>query len=555
MDEEDFEYIPLMKKKKKNLVIEDKKKKEENTKKLSRNQKGDKNKAQNKVESTPSKSQGTTRHKRKTPKSKTPKRERKKYDGYCPACQMPFSALVIETPTWHASECMDNYKPESECSEGADCDCTIQSHFWRFSHKQLAEYRQRKTRADQIDKQKKGKARLNFDESKTSPETDFELIRKCKSSSLSIENKSVSSQIVTNNTSINSQVVINICSPSKPRSSQGDTEDNVAVTNNTSSNSPVAMNICSSSNFSHHQATLSIMLQSQTIPQKSENDLITCDERLESLEQCEHDMQTSGSQNVKSEKEKQIGVSCGDEDSCLSQPLFEDDENEIVQSGKSVSDIDASEDSNSQSKSFFANYRRRMESLENTSSNDSEKSQKFLQQSCKKEYKIVNSELTCPNSEKPEIEGNEFADKHPSDLEFSSNELTSKLSSDTDLCSIEQKDKHLNDLVILDADDTDSDVQYISTCDIKKSDSVPSSQGSINSATKTRTKGGKKSKVVNVVGSNKKSKLSKQQSDMKNQPSLLSFFSGSKTNKGLKDKTKTNASNNDIQIVLSILWY
>lgn len=101
-----------------NLVTEDKKKKEEHTKKLSRNKKGDKNKAQNKVDSTPSKSQGQTRQKRKTPKSKTPKRERKKYDGYCPVCQMPFSALVIETPSWHAAECIDNYKPESgnQCS-------------------------------------------------------------------------------------------------------------------------------------------------------------------------------------------------------------------------------------------------------------------------------------------------------------------------------------------------------------------------------------------------------------------------------------------------------
>ncbi|XP_052102796.1 DNA cross-link repair 1A protein-like isoform X2 [Mytilus californianus] len=504
---------------------------------------------------------------------------------------------------------MDNYKPESECSEGADCDCTIQSHFWRFSHKQLAEYRQRKTRADQIEKQKKGKTRLNFKGSQTCSETHFELSESAKSSSLSIENRSTSSQIVTNNTSSNSQVVINICSPSKPRSSHDDTEDTVAVTNNTSSHSPEVMNICSpSKSKSSQDVTNNTSNNSQAVinkcspsnskssqdvleddgevksprdltsyleeafkeatycSQKSENDLITCDEplesleqcehdmitcdeRLESLEQCEHDMPTSGSQHVKSEKEKQIGVDSGDEDSHLSQQLFEDDENEIVQSGKSVSDIDASEDSNSQSKSFFANYRRRMESVENTNSNDSEKSQKFWKQSCKKEYKIVNSKLTCQNSEKLKFEGNEFADKHPSDVEFSNNEMTSKLSTDTDLCSNEQKDKHLDDLVVLDTDDTDSDVQYISTCDIKKSDSVPSSQGSINSATMTRTKSGKKSKVVNVImvmGSNKKSKLLKQQSDIKNQPSLLSFFSGSRTNKGSKDKTNTNTSNNNI---------
>ncbi|XP_071170820.1 DNA cross-link repair 1A protein-like isoform X1 [Mytilus edulis] len=607
MDEEDFDYIPLMKKKKKNLVTEDKKKKEEHTKKLSRNKKGDKNKAQNKEDSTPSKSQGQTRQKRKTPKSKTPKRERKKYDGYCPVCQMPFSALVIETPSWHAAECIDNYKPESECSEGADCDCTIQSHFWRFSHKQLADYRQRKTRADQIDKQKKGKTRLNFDGSKTFSETEFELSESSKSS------RSVSSQIVKNHTSSNSQVVIDICSSCKSGSSQEDTDNNVAVINNITSNSPEVINtsICSSSKpqSSQDYTEYNVVVTNDTSsnspgvmnissPSKSKSsqdvtnntsdysqgvinkcsrsdskssqdvlddddevksprdlstyleeafkeatycsqksEVITYDEPLESLKQCEHDMQTS--QYVKSEKEKQIGVDCADIDSCLSQPLFEDDE--IVQSGKSVSDIDASEDSNSQSKSFFANYRRRMESVENTNSNDSEKSQKFSQQSCKKEYKNVNIELTCQNSEKLEIEGNEFADKNPSDVEFSNIEMTNKLPTDTDLClSNEQKDKHLDDLVILDTDDTDSDVQYISTCDVKKSDSVPSSQGSINSASMTGTKGAKKSKVVNLTGSSKKSKLSKQQSDMKNQPSLLSFFSGSKTDKGSKDKTNTN---------------
>ncbi|XP_063435475.1 DNA cross-link repair 1A protein-like isoform X2 [Mytilus trossulus] len=607
MDEEDFEYIPLTKKKKKNSVTADKKKKEENTKKLSRNKKGDNNKAQNKVDSTPSKSQGQhgqTRHKRKTPKSKTPKKERKKYDGYCPVCQMPFSALVmIETPSWHAAECIDNYKPES-------------------------------------DKQKKGKTRLNFDGSKTCSETEFELSENAKSSS------SVSSQIVTHNTSSNSHVVIDIFSSCKSGSSQEDTEYSVAVINNTTNSSPEVMNTCrpsksqsspdyteynvvvtnDTSNNSQEVMNTSICRPSKpqssqdyteynvvvtndtpsnsqevmniSSPSKSESsqdvtnntsnysqgvmnkcsgsdsklskdvlddddevksprdltsyleeafkeatycsqksEVITSDEPLESLEQREHDMQTS--QYGKSG----VGVDCADIDSCLSQPLFEDDE--IVQSGKSVSDIDASQDSNSQSKSFFANYRRRMESVENTNSNDSENSQKFSQQSCKKDYQIVNSELTCLSSQKLEIEGNEFADKNPSDVEFSNIEMTNKLPTDPDLCiSNEQRDKHLDDLVILDTDDTDSDVQYISTCDVKKSDSVPSSHGSINSATMNRTKGAKKSKAVNLTGSSKKSKLSKQQSDMKNQPSLLSFFSGSKTDKGSKDKT--NANNNYI---------
>ena len=43
--------------------------------------------------------------KRKAP-SKTPV-QRKKFDGNCPHCQMPFEALTIESPRWHTMECMD----------------------------------------------------------------------------------------------------------------------------------------------------------------------------------------------------------------------------------------------------------------------------------------------------------------------------------------------------------------------------------------------------------------------------------------------------------------
>lgn len=35
------------------------------------------------------------------------------YDGYCPNCQMPFSALLGQTPRWHVFECLDSL-PRSE---------------------------------------------------------------------------------------------------------------------------------------------------------------------------------------------------------------------------------------------------------------------------------------------------------------------------------------------------------------------------------------------------------------------------------------------------------
>lgn len=35
------------------------------------------------------------------------------YDGYCPNCQMPFSALLGQTPRWHVFECLDS-PPVSE---------------------------------------------------------------------------------------------------------------------------------------------------------------------------------------------------------------------------------------------------------------------------------------------------------------------------------------------------------------------------------------------------------------------------------------------------------
>ena len=58
------------------------------------------------------KQKSISKPKRKTPKRKTPLKDRKKYDGFCPRCQMPYALFVIETPTWHEAECFESYRPE-----------------------------------------------------------------------------------------------------------------------------------------------------------------------------------------------------------------------------------------------------------------------------------------------------------------------------------------------------------------------------------------------------------------------------------------------------------
>ncbi|XP_078420821.1 DNA cross-link repair 1A protein isoform X1 [Cetorhinus maximus] len=64
------------------------------------------------------------------------------HDGYCPICQMPFSLLLIETPRWHVSECLDTPGcTDNECPDGLLCNNTIPRHYKRYSHLLLAENR------------------------------------------------------------------------------------------------------------------------------------------------------------------------------------------------------------------------------------------------------------------------------------------------------------------------------------------------------------------------------------------------------------------------------
>lgn len=40
-------------------------------------------------------------------KKASPCTPKAKHSGYCPSCQMPFSILLVQTPRWHVSECLD----------------------------------------------------------------------------------------------------------------------------------------------------------------------------------------------------------------------------------------------------------------------------------------------------------------------------------------------------------------------------------------------------------------------------------------------------------------
>ncbi|XP_063818626.1 DNA cross-link repair 1A protein [Pseudophryne corroboree] len=65
-----------------------------------------------------------------------------RHSGYCPSCQMPFSILLVQTPRWHVSECLDTVAAaQTECPDGMRCSSTIASHYKRFSHFLLAHSR------------------------------------------------------------------------------------------------------------------------------------------------------------------------------------------------------------------------------------------------------------------------------------------------------------------------------------------------------------------------------------------------------------------------------
>ncbi|XP_022091755.1 DNA cross-link repair 1A protein-like [Acanthaster planci] len=69
-------------------------------------------------------------------------RNRRILQGYCPFCQMPFGALVLDSPERHVAECLSKpLQAENECPHGIACDVTIESHYRKFRHCLLAEAR------------------------------------------------------------------------------------------------------------------------------------------------------------------------------------------------------------------------------------------------------------------------------------------------------------------------------------------------------------------------------------------------------------------------------
>ncbi|XP_066478307.1 DNA cross-link repair 1A protein [Tiliqua scincoides] len=81
----------------------------------------------------------TLTEQKKNNKKLCPQNARPLYEGYCPSCQMPFSLLLVETPRWHVTECLDGSKPaEKECPDGLLCTSSIPSHYKRYSHFLLA---------------------------------------------------------------------------------------------------------------------------------------------------------------------------------------------------------------------------------------------------------------------------------------------------------------------------------------------------------------------------------------------------------------------------------
>ncbi|XP_072281160.1 DNA cross-link repair 1A protein [Pyxicephalus adspersus] len=79
---------------------------------------------------------------KRTSEDASPSTPKAKHSGYCPSCQMPFSILLVQTPRWHVSECLDSPSlAETECPDGLTCTSTIASHYKRFSHFLLAQSR------------------------------------------------------------------------------------------------------------------------------------------------------------------------------------------------------------------------------------------------------------------------------------------------------------------------------------------------------------------------------------------------------------------------------
>ncbi|XP_060073013.1 DNA cross-link repair 1A protein-like [Ylistrum balloti] len=87
------------------------------------------------------KSEVTDKHSRKNEKTPSKNCRPELLEGFCPHCQVPYAALSFKSPTWHINECLDRDMAINECPAGLSCDNTLPSHYWKFSHWQLARLR------------------------------------------------------------------------------------------------------------------------------------------------------------------------------------------------------------------------------------------------------------------------------------------------------------------------------------------------------------------------------------------------------------------------------
>ncbi|XP_073412727.1 DNA cross-link repair 1A protein isoform X2 [Dendrobates tinctorius] len=82
------------------------------------------------------------RKKAETVETPTPETPQNRHSSHCPSCQMPFSILLVQTPRWHVSECLDAPSTaQTECPDGFCCSSSFPSHYKRYSHFLLAQRR------------------------------------------------------------------------------------------------------------------------------------------------------------------------------------------------------------------------------------------------------------------------------------------------------------------------------------------------------------------------------------------------------------------------------
>ncbi|XP_071090237.1 DNA cross-link repair 1A protein-like [Haliotis cracherodii] len=72
--------------------------------------------------------------------AKTDEKTNQSSGGYCPFCQVPFSALLRLSPNAHTMECMDLpfLSDTEECEDGVCCLSRLPSHYRKYTHTQLA---------------------------------------------------------------------------------------------------------------------------------------------------------------------------------------------------------------------------------------------------------------------------------------------------------------------------------------------------------------------------------------------------------------------------------